>query len=127
MRPAPADAPDDFHRITGRRRVVAPGSGLVLWSRGLNGAVQSLAGRFVLRGVILIIMHPLGATKERNFRKLMGEAGDLAIPKHMHPYPRMQMLTVEQILAGETFHTPGARGRGDRQFDWIGASSASNP
>ena len=69
----------------------------------------------------------VAASWQRNFRKLMGEAGDLAIPKHMHPYPRMQMLTVEQILAGETFHTPGARGRGDRQFDWIGASSASSP
>ena len=68
----------------------------------------------------LIIMHPLGATKERNFRKLMGEAGDLEIPKHMHPYPKMQLLTVEQILAGETFKTPGVRGRGDRQHDWIG-------
>ena len=69
----------------------------------------------------LIVMHPLGATKERNFRKLMGQAGDLEIPKHLHPYPKMQMLAVEQILAGETFKTPGARGRGDRQYDWIGS------
>ena len=69
----------------------------------------------------LIIMHPLGATKERNFRKLMGQAGDMEIPGHMDVYPRMQMLTVEQILSGETFNTPGARGRGDRQLDWLNA------
>ena len=69
----------------------------------------------------LIIMHPLGATKERNFRKLMGQAGDMEIPGHMDLYPRMQMLTVEQILSGETFNTPGARGRGDRQLDWLNA------
>ena len=42
MRPAPADASDDFHRITGRRRVVALGSGLVLRSRGLNGRFNRL-------------------------------------------------------------------------------------
>ena len=33
----------------------------------------------------------------------------------------MQMLTVEQVLAGETFNTPGARGRGDCQQEWIGS------
>ena len=45
----------------------------------------------------------------------------MEIPGHMHRYPRMQMLTVEQILAGATFSTPGARGRGDRQLDWLSA------
>ena len=69
----------------------------------------------------LIIMHPLGATKERNFRQLMAEAGDLEIRDRARPFPRMQLLTVEEILTGKTFNTPGARGRGDRQHDWIGA------
>ena len=84
-------------------------------------ALHSVLEREEAQMAGFIIMHPLGVTKERNFRKLMAEAGDLVIPKHMRPYPRMQMLTVEDILAGETFKTPGARGRGDRQYDWLGS------
>ena len=40
-----------------------------------------------------------------------------------HTQRGQPILTVEQILAGETFKTPGARGRGDRQYDWIGKAS----
>lgn len=65
----------------------------------------------------LIIMEPLGSRKEQNFRKLMAEAGDFTIETHLNPYPRMQMLTVQDILDGKRFHTPGAVGRGDRQRD----------
>ncbi len=31
------------------------------------------------------------------------------------PYPRMQMITVEQILGGAQFYTPGMSGRGLEQ------------
>ena len=66
-----------------------------------------------LRGVLendqaqmagLIIMEPLGPTKERNFKREMAQAGDLDI--FGVKFARMQMLTVEQILASETFKTP---------------------
>ena len=81
-----------------------------------------------LRGVLenetaqmagLIIMEPLGATKERNFARFMAEAGDLEVEQHMNPYPRMQLLTVTDILDGKRFRTPGAAGRGNRQVDWL--------
>ena len=61
----------------------------------------------------LIVLHPLGEPKARNFRVAMGEAGDIDIAGV--PYPRMQMLTVEDILAGARFATPGAVGRGEAQ------------
>ena len=75
-----------------------------------NGAAQ-IAG--------LIVMEPLGKTKERNFAQFMAEAGDLEIQGHMNPYPRMQLLTVEDILDGNRFRTPGAVGRGSPQIDWL--------
>ena len=65
----------------------------------------------------LIIMEPLGATKERNFRKVMSEVGDLELRNHMKPYAKMQILTVQEILDGGRFHTPGAVGRGSSQGD----------
>jgi len=75
-----------------------------------NGAAQ-LAG--------LIIMDSLGETKTRNFTRFMAEAGDMEVPGHMNPYPRMQLLTVEDILDGQRFRTPGAVGRGSPQVDWL--------
>ena len=76
-----------------------------------------------LRGVLenddalmagLIIMEPLGVTKERNFKKYMAEAGDLEV--HGMSYPRMQILTVEEILEGKRFATPNvAAGRREAQ------------
>lgn len=76
-----------------------------------------------LRGVLdndealmagLITLHPLGATKSRNFHKFMADAGDINV--HGVHYPRLQMLSVEQILSGERFITPGAVGRGSKQI-----------
>lgn len=61
----------------------------------------------------LIVLHPLGEKKTRNFRLAMAEAGVVDIAGV--PYSRMQMLTVKQILAGERFATPGAVGRGEAQ------------
>ena len=66
-------------------------------------------------------MEPLGATKDRNFRRFMAEAGDLDIERHMNPYPRMQLLTVADILEGKRFRTPGAVGCGSPQIDWMTA------
>ena len=80
-----------------------------------------------LRGVLdnddaklagLIIMHPLGAVKERNFRRFMADAGDLEI--RGMPYPRMQILTVEEILDGKRFYTPTVAGRQGLQPSLLG-------
>ena len=57
----------------------------------------------------LIVMEPLGETKTRNFKRLMAGAGDLDVLGVK--YPRMQMLTVEQILDGERFITPSVAAR----------------
>ena len=57
----------------------------------------------------LIIMEPLGTVKARNFAKFMGEAGTLKILGI--EYPRMQLLTVEEILEGKRFQTPTVAGR----------------
>ncbi len=75
-----------------------------------------------LRGVLnndaalmagLIVMEPLGSTKERNFRRFMAEAGDLDVLGVQ--YPRMQILTVAEILEGKRFTTPSVAGRGVTQ------------
>ena len=72
-----------------------------------------------LRGVLerdeaemagLIVLHELGNRKQMNFTREMAQAGDLAVLGKN--YPRMQMLTVVEILEGKTFYTPGAVGRG---------------
>ena len=63
--------------------------------RSLRGVLErdeaSMAG--------LIIMEPLGTRKESNFKREMAAAGDLDVSGF--PYPRMQMLTVPEILEGE--------------------------
>jgi len=72
-----------------------------------------------LRGVLerdqalmagLIVMDTLGPRKTANFRREMGEAGDLDVNGVL--YPRMQMLTVSDIVFGRRFLTPTvAKGR----------------
>ena len=57
----------------------------------------------------LIVMEDLGPVKTRNFKRLMAEAGDLKILGVN--YPRMQMLTVDQIFAGDCFITPSVAAR----------------
>jgi DNA modification methylase len=66
-----------------------------------------------LRGVLerdeatmagLIVMDDLGDRKTKNFHTEMGEAGFLDVSGVQ--YPRMQMLTVAEILAGKRFLTP---------------------
>ena len=58
----------------------------------------------------LIIMDPLGPTKDRNFHSDMAKAGDLEVDGVK--YSRMQMLTGDEILEGKRFQTPGVVGRG---------------
>ena len=95
-----------------------------------GGRNVTIADVRALRGVLenetaemagLIIMEPLGATKARNFRRFMAEAGDFEVDQHRNPYPRMQLLTVDDILEGKRFRTPGAVGRGSPQIDWMTA------
>ena len=57
----------------------------------------------------LIIMQPLGATKQRNFDRFMADAGTMEILGI--EYPRMQLLTVGEILEGKRFKTPTVAGR----------------
>ena len=61
----------------------------------------------------LIVMEPLGAIQTRNFHRLMGQSGDVTI--NGVDYPKLQMLTVPEILEGKRFQTPGAVGRGLKQ------------
>ena len=57
----------------------------------------------------LIILEPLGTVKARNFAKFMAEAGTLEILGI--EYPRMQLLTVGEILEEKRFATPTVAGR----------------
>ena len=83
---------------------------------GRNVSIEALRA---LRGVLerdeavmagLIILHPMGDQKARNFRRFMAEAGTLEAEGRK--FERMQMLTVTEILDGNHFNTPGAAGRG---------------
>ena len=79
--------------------------------------VRSLRGvlsrdRALMAG--LIVMEDLGPRKTANFRREMGDAGDMDVNGVL--YPKMQMLTVPEIIAGRRFLTPTvARGRGMAQ------------
>lgn len=86
---------------------------------GKNVSIRDLRA---LRGVLendvaamagLIVMEPLGKVKSRNFHRETAQAGDLELSGIS--YPRMQMLTVEQILEGRRFLTPGVVGRSEPQ------------
>ena len=66
-----------------------------------------------LRGVLereeadmagLIVLEELGDRKRANFAREMATAGDMDVMGV--PYPRMQMLTAEEILEGKGFNTP---------------------
>ena len=57
----------------------------------------------------LIIMDPMGPAQARNFHRFMGEAGTLEILGI--EYPRLQVLSVAEILDGQRFKTPTVAGR----------------
>ena len=86
---------------------------------GKNVSIRDLRA---LKGVLdydtalmagLIVMEPLGTTKARNFARFMGDAGSLEILGI--EYPRMQVLTVGEILDGKRFKTPTVAGRHEPQ------------
>ena len=83
-----------------------------------GGANVSIRDLRALKGVLdydtalmagPIIMEPLGKTKARNFDRFMADAGTLDILGI--EYPKMQLLTVEEILLGARFETPTVQGR----------------
>jgi len=61
----------------------------------------------------LLTMQRIEGRKRTNFQRLIAEAGTLAIMGK--DYPKMQLLSVPEILEGWRFNTPGAVGRGDAQ------------
>ena len=84
-----------------------------------GGARVTIRDVRALRGVLennnaqmagLIVLNPPGARQRANFEREMAQAGDLDIAGAR--YPRMQLLTVSEILDGRRFHTPGVAGRG---------------
>ncbi len=89
-----------------------------------------------LRGVLerdeaemagLIVMDEPGPTKRKNFGREMASAGDLEV--FGVRYPRMQLLTVDEILEGKRFHTPSAVGRaiGQEALALSGEHAAMSP
>ena len=87
-----------------------------------GGASVNIRDLRALKGVLdydnalmagLIVLHPLGQTQARNFQRFMGEAGALEILGI--EYPRMQILTVGEILEGQRFKTPTVSGRHEPQ------------
>ena len=73
--------------------------------RGLRGALADSGA--LMAG--LIILHPLGATKERNFKREMARAKHVTV--RGRDFPKMQLLTIEEMLNGQRFDTPPALGR----------------
>ncbi len=61
----------------------------------------------------LITMHPRGPTQQRNFEQFCATAGNLNVLGIN--YPRMQMLSVSEILDGKRFATPTVFGRHHRE------------
>ncbi len=57
----------------------------------------------------LITLHQPGNQQTKNFKQKMALAGDLEIAGRL--YPRMQMLTVDEILNGAKFNMPSPAGR----------------
>ena len=88
-----------------------------------GGASVSINDLRALRGVLtgddallagLIVMKSLGDRQARNFHQLMAEEGDLAVGDAV--YPRMQMLSIPEILDGKRFKTPAVKARGSGQI-----------
>ena len=82
---------------------------------GANVTIESLRA---LKGVLdydnalmagLIIREPLGAVKARNFHRFMADAGTIEL--WGNEYPRMQILTIGEILEDIRFATPTVAGR----------------
>ncbi len=79
--------------------------------RSLNSVLQfeniQMAG--------LIMLHDLGTRQTKNFRETMALAGDVEIDGKS--YPKLQMLTVREILEGKRFDMPQPVGRTKSGYD----------
>lgn len=71
----------------------------------------------------LIIMEPRGDVQTRNFERFMANAGTLDVLGVS--YPRLQILTVPEIIDGQRFHTPTVAGRHVAQPVLPGTPAAS--
>ena len=74
--------------------------------------VRALAGvreqrKAALAG--LMVLQSPSAAQRRNFEREMAGAGSFEVLGTS--YPRLQLLTVEEILAGRRFDTPGVVGK----------------
>ncbi len=83
-----------------------------------GGTHVSIADLRALKGVLetddalmagLIVMSPRSQRQQRNFDQFMASAGTLSVLGR--DYPRMQMLTVREIVDGKRFGTPTVFGR----------------
>ncbi len=83
-----------------------------------GGANVSIVDLRALKGVLdaddalmagLIMMAPRGDVQTRNFEQFAASAGTLDVSGVS--YPRLQMLTVPEIIEGKRFHTPTVAGR----------------
>ena len=88
---------------------------MVIEVKGGNPAIADVRA---LRGVLeredalmagLIVMDGLGDRQDRNFRQEMASAG--VIELWGNEYPRMQMLTIQELLEGKRFRTPTVMGK----------------
>ncbi len=61
----------------------------------------------------LVLLNEPGPRQRRNFQAFMADAGGYEAAGAV--YPRLQLLTVEEILEGARFHTPGVAARGSAQ------------
>ena len=77
--------------------------------RALHGVLEN--GEALLAG--LIALNPLGSTQARNFARFAARAGTLDVLGI--EYPRLQVLTVAEILDGRRFKTPSVVGRHEPQ------------
>lgn len=91
--------------------------------RALHGVLNrdgaSMAG--------LIVMDELGERKRANFAREMASAGELTVETEnaVRTYPRMQMLTVSEILKGKRFDTPYVVGKSEKSPLLPGAGAKS--
>ena len=92
-----------------------------------GGANVSIRDLRALKGVLdydtalmsgLIVMQPLGTVQQRNFDRFMADAGPPEILGI--EYPKMQLLTVAEILDGKRFATP----TGSRPVKWCKSASS---
>ena len=64
----------------------------------------------------LIVMNPPGKVKERNFHREMEKAGHIVIGDYLHP--RMQLLTVGNILGGQRVYNSAGMVRRRTRIPW---------